>query len=198
MLITLAVEDILSRAVARRLVKEYLPLAYVTQEFIAGGSIESRILGLNQRAIYVGPVVALADLDRPMSCPATLVRQYTGGVTISQKMLIRVAVIEIESWILADRGGIAGWLRISTGTVPRDPEGLIDPKRSLVQLANRSRTRLLKEAIAPRNVVGTNRTGPGYNEVVSEFVTRDWDPETARLNAPSLHRAIVRIAELGA
>ncbi len=198
MQITVAVEDILSRAVARRLVKEYLPLANIFGEFVAGGSIESRIPGLNQRAFHVGPVLALADLDRPMSCPAALVGQYSGGLAISPRMLIRVAVLEVESWILADRAGIAGWLGISANAVSRNPESLIDPKRSLVELANRSRNRLLKEAIAPRNVIGTNRTGPGYNETVGDFVTRLWNPEVARGNALSLDRAILRIAELAA
>ena len=198
MQITLAVEDILSRAVGRRLAKEYLPLANIYEEFVAGGSIASRIPGLNQRAFHVGPVVAFADLDRPLSCPAALVSQYSGGLTISPRMLIRVAVLEIESWILADRAGISGWLGIPANTVSRNPESLSDPKRSLVQLANRSSNRLLKEAIAPRNAQGTNRTGPGYNETMGEFVTQYWKPEAARLNAPSLDRAITRIAELSA
>lgn len=196
MQITLAVEDTLSRAVARRLVYEYLPLAHIFEEFVAGGSVENRIPGLNQRALYVGPVLALADLDSPMSCPAALVGQYSSGLTISPRMLIRVAVLEIESWIMADRAGTAGWLGIATSTVSRNPESLNDPKRSLVQLASRSRKRLLKEAIAPRNVLGTNRTGPGYNETISEFVALHWNPEAARRNSPSLDRAIVRIAEL--
>lgn len=197
MQITLAVEDNLSRAVARRLVREYLPLAKISGEFVAGGSIGSRIPGLNQRALHVGPVLALADLDRPMDCPAALVGQYSRGLTVSPRMLIRVAVLEVESWILADRTGIAGWMGISANAIARNPENLIDPKRSLVELANRSRNRLLKEAIAPRNVLGTNRTGPGYNETVSEFVSQFWNPEAARRNAPSLDRAISRIAEMG-
>ena len=196
MQITLAVEDTPSRAVARRLIDEYLPLAEIFEEFVAGGSIESRIRGLNQRAFYVGPVLALADLDRPMNCPAALIGQYCSGLTIAPNMLIRVAVLEIEAWIMADRAGIAGWLGVAASTVSRNPESLDDPKRSLVQLATRSRNRHLREAIAPRNVLGTNRTGPGYNDTIGEFVTYLWNPGVARLNAPSLDRAIARIVEL--
>ena len=198
MQITLAVEDILSRAVARRLVDEYLPMAHIFEEFVTGGSIESRIPGLNQRAIYIGPVLAIADLDRPRSCPADLVDQFRKGLALAPAMLIRVAVLEIESWILADRSAIARWLGVAANIVSRDPELLGDPKRSLVQLASRSSKRYLREAIAPPTVLGTSRTGPGYNDALEEFVTQRWNPEAARRNSPSLDRAITRITELAA
>ena len=165
---------------------------------MAGGSIESRIHGLNQRALYIGPVLALADLDRPMSCPVALVEQYVRGLRIAPNMLIRIAVLEIESWILADREGIAEWLAVPSNIVSRAPEELNDPKRSMVQLASRSAHRCLREAIAPLSVLGTSRTGPGYNEMVSEFVALQWNPEAARYNSPSLDRAITRIGELAA
>ena len=196
--ITLVVEDDLSGVVAERLVDEYLSAAQVLELFVAGGSIRGRIQGLNQRARFNGPVLALADLDRPLSCPAALVRELTGGLVLHPNMLIRVAVVEVESWVMADREGIAGWLRIAANAVPRNPESLADPKRTLVQLAGSSRTRSLREAIAPLRVLGTHRTGPNYNEAVGEFVTQLWDPESARRNAPSLDRAITRIAELSA
>ena len=127
-----------------------------------------------------------------------MVSQYSNGLTIAPYLLIRVAVLEIESWIMADRAGIAGWLGVAAGNVYRNPETLVDPKRSLVQLASRSRNRYLREAIAPRNILGTSRTGPDYNETVEEFVNQLWDPEAARRNSPSLDRAITRIAELAA
>ena len=183
-------------AVARRLIDEYLPFAEIFEEFLAGGSIQSRIPGLNQRALYIGPVLALADLDRPMSCPAILVGQYCSGLTMAPNMLIRVAVLEIEAWIMADRTGIAGWLGVAASTVPRNPELLTDPKRTLVQLASRSRNRGLRESIAPARVTGTHRAGPNYNETIGEFVNQQWNPEVARQNAPSLDRAVTRISEL--
>ena len=182
--------------VAKRLVDEYLSVAEIPEVFVAGGSIKSRIPGLNQRARFNGPVLAFADLDRPLSCPAALVQELVGGLTVEPNFLVRVAVLEIDSWILADRVAVARWLGVSVDIISRDPESLDDPKRSLVQLASRSRNRRLREGIGPVRVLGTNRTGPNYNETVSEFVTQHWNPETARLNAPSLDRAIVRIAEL--
>lgn len=182
--------------VAGRLVDEYTSGFQVLDLFVAGGSIRGRIPGLNQRARFNGPVLALTDLDRPLSCPSELVQEMTSGLTVEPNLLIRVAVLEIESWILADREAIARWLGISVRSVSRDPESLEDPKRALVHLASRSPYRRLREGIGPIRVLGTNRTGPNYNGAVGEFVTQRWDPEVARRNAPSLDKAIVRIAEL--
>ena len=135
-------------------------------------------------------------LDKPEDCAANRVGSLVGRLTIAPQLLIRIAVTEIESWILADRRGISGWLGIAANIVPVNSESLHDPKRTMVELASRSRSRAVREAIAPGAVRGTGRTGPGYNNVLGEFVTQHWNPETARLNAPSLDRAIVRIAEL--
>ena len=198
MLLSLAVEDILSESVARRLIHKYAPRAEITNVIGLDGidSVKRRIPKLNQIAKYQGPVLVLADLDRPLGCPVNLVREMITGLAVSPKLLIRVVVLEIESWIMADRMGIGRWLGIAENVVSRSPERLDDPKRSLVQLARRSRNRGLREAIAPSHVLGTSRTGPDYNEIVGEFVTQRWNPDAARRYAPSLDRAIIRISEL--
>ena len=144
------------------------------------------------------PVLAFADLDRPQSCAPTLVRELSNGLTIAPDMLIRIAVMEIEAWIMADREGFAKWLSIAASIVSRDPESLNDPKRTLVQLASRSRKRALRQGIAPAHVLGTHRTGPDYNDLLDEFVTQHWNPDAARGHAPSLARAIARINQLAA
>ena len=200
-MITLAVEDTLSETVATRLIIDYLPGVAVRE--VVGrqgiGYIRQRMRDLNRIALYENPVLVVADLDRSQDCAANRVVRLRGGLTTSShNLLIRIAVLEIESWIMSDREGISRWLRVAANTVPRNPETLADPKRTLVQLASRSQNRGLREAIAPTRVGGTHRTGPNYNETVGEFVTNHWNPEAARRNAPSLDRAITRIAELSA
>lgn len=198
MLITVVVEDELSEAVAGRLIGDYIPQGIILEA--AGlngiGSVKAKIPGMNQRAYYVGPVFVIADLDNPEKCPLSLVQELIFGLEVAPAMLLRIAVPEIESWILADCEGIAQWLEIAASVVPRYPESVQDPKRTLVQLAARSHNRALREAIAPFRVLGTNRTGPNYNEAVGEFVAQRWNPEAARRSAPSLDRAITRIAGL--
>ena len=198
-MITLAVEDTLSETVVTRLVSDYLPGVGVRE--VVGrqgiGYIRRRMRDLNQIALYQNPVLVVVDLDRPQDCAASRVVRMSGGLTATApNLLIRIAVLEIESWIMADREGIAGWLKIATTAVTRNPESLTDPKRTLVQLATHSRNRGLREAISPAQGSGTHRTGLGYNEAMSEFVNQIWDPEAARHVAPSLERAITRITEL--
>ena len=196
--ITLAIEDAVSEAVANRLVSDYLPGAAVSESMgnQGIGFIRRRMRDLNQIALYQNPVLVLADLDRPQDCAANRVMQLRGRLAISSNLLIRIAVLEIESWLLSDREGIAKWMNVPANAVPRSVETLQDPKRELRQLAERCRDRRLREGIAPRDVRGTHRTGQGYNDLLGEFATQHWNPEAARLNAPSLDRAIVRIAEL--
>ena len=196
MLITLAAEDNLSVAVARRLVGEYAPAAEIKDVFVAGGSVKRLIPGLNERARYIGPVLVLADLDKPLSCAPALVRELSEGLTVSPGMMIRIAVIEIESWIMADREGFAKWLSIPVSVVSRDPESLDDPKRALVNIARRSRKRGLREAIAPARVIGTHWTGRDYSDTLGEFVAHLWDPDVARRYSGSLERAVFRVAGL--
>lgn len=123
MRVSLAVEDVLSESVARRLVHRYVPEAEITNVIGLNGidSVKRRIPKLNQIARYQGSVLALADLDKPLECPANLVQEITKGLVVSPRLLIRVAVLEIESWILADRDAIARWLGVALSTVSRNP-----------------------------------------------------------------------------
>ena len=198
MLITLGVEDDLSEAVARRLISQYAPDLAVadTVGFQGKVRLRQRLRDLNNIARNQWPVLVITDLDRPRSCPPALLQEWRQEQSLASALLIRVAVLEIEAWLLADRIGAARWLAIAGNLIPLDPESILDPKRALIELANRSRNRELRSAIVPRRGIGTDRTGPGYNGAVGEFASHRWNPEAARSNAPSLDRAIIRIGEL--
>ncbi len=163
-----------------------------------GLGLRRRMRDFNQIALYQNPVLVLADLDSLEDCAVNRVTALTGRISLSPNLLVRIAVLEVEAWILADRSSIANWLGIATTKVPQSVETLIDPKRALVELAGRSRSRGLRESIAPQSVRGSSRTGPRYNGALGEFVIQHWNPEVARRNSPSLDRAIMRIAELAA
>lgn len=200
MLVTVATEDVLSASVATRLMARYAPQSEVTQVLVLDGinNIKARMQDLVQIAGREDLVLVLADMDHPDGCPLYRVSELSGGFTLPRNLLIRIVMPEIESWIMADRTGIAQWLNIPPNIVPRTPESLNDPKRTLVQLASRSRNRTLRQRIAPAHVLGTHRTGAGYNILLREFVTQHWNPDAARNHAPSLARAITRIAQLAA
>ena len=199
MQITLAVEDLLSESVAYRLLHDYAPNLQPTRtEGLTGyGQLKARFTSFNMIAHYREPVLLITDLDNPQSCPPALIQEWRRSLPAEPNLLFRVAVVEIESWLIADRPGISQWLSIADGHVPTLPESLSRPKESLVGLARRSRKRALRDAIAPKPG-STSEVGPGYNDVVGDFALNDWNPEAASSLSLSLRRTITRIAELSA
>lgn len=159
--------------------------------------VQGRIRALNEAA-SLAPHLALVDLmdvrPRP-DCPASLVRAWLPNR--HPNMLFRVVVRELESWLLADREGIADLLHVPLTRVPRLPEEEPDPKRALVNLARRSRSRRLREALVPR-AGSTAQVGPDYNPLLEQFILHGWNPTTARAVAPSLDRCLTRLEELRA
>ena len=66
-----------------------------------------------------------------------------------------------------------------------------DPKSSLMVLARRSRSRAVREGLAP--VAGDRRSvGAEYALMIGEFARDRWSPQRAADRAPSLRRTIDR------
>ena len=198
MFIALGVEDPLSEAVAARLVELYAEGARITRTvgLMGKDDLRKRLPSLNAISFYEGPALVLTDLDSRQRCPAELVESWTQGIRRAPNLVVRVAVLEVEAWIIADRVNFARWLGISESVMPRAPEQVDDPKRALVQLASRSRNRNLRDGLVRDLGNGLLRPGPDYNPELRDFVNRRWDPEAARLAAPSLSRAIRRVSDL--
>ena len=198
MFITLGVEDALSEAVAARLVEQYAGEARIARTIGLRGNqdLRRRLPSLNAIAFFEGPALVLTDLDRPGSCPAELVSDWTRAITPAPNLLVRVAVLEIEAWLIADRANLARWLGIAESVMPRAPEEVDDPKGVLVQLARRIRNRTLRDRLVQDRGNGLFLPGPNYNIEMRDFVTNHWNPEAARQAAPSLSRAIRRVANL--
>ncbi len=196
-MVAIAVEDIVSQAVAQRLISEYAPGLECTQVYgLSGfGELKRKMPTFDKIAQYREPIMVLTDLDDLQLCLAQFRSEWCHSLQMPPDFMFRVAVAEIEAWLLADRGRIAGWLGISESLIPRLPETIPQPKECLVELARRSRYRRLREALVPQPG-STRATGPGYNDRVSDFATVNWNPSAARTIAPSLDRAIVRIGEL--
>lgn len=190
--IVVAVEDELSGVVMRRLI------ASSGRDFAIDRLINTRgnsqlKAGMRKfkSASHGLPHVILTDLDR-YTCPPALLEHWR-AVHLPPQLLFRIAVREVESWLLADREGIAEFLHVAVAKVPRNPEAELDPKRSLINLARRSRKRRLAEELVPS--FGSSATiGPLYNTRLSEFVNSTWDIDRAKVLADSLSRTIGRLA----
>jgi hypothetical protein len=98
----------------------------------------------------------------------------------------------LESWLLAHHKALARFLNVSVDLIPRDPDGEEHPKRTLVNLARRSRTRSIREDLIPEagssGVVGKN-----YTARLTEFIRDPWEPLVAQDRSPSLRRALAAL-----
>ena len=186
MFINAAVEGIVDEAVVKRLI------AFVggTPGRIFGKSgksqLQKKIEGYNNAARRF-PWVVLVDLDHDEECAPLLRGEWLPQP--ASKMCFRIAVHEVEAWLLADRKGIARFLGVSQSVVPRDPEAIDNPKRAMVDLAKRSRRSAIQEDMAPREGSG-REVGPAYSSRMIEFVRKAWSPEAAMEASDSLRRCV--------
>jgi hypothetical protein len=184
--VTIAVEGDIDAAVARRLLSD----AGFSIGAIYGRSGKSRLdrsLDGYNRAARRAAWLVVRDLDHDATCAPELVSRLLPNA--AAYMHFRVAVRQIEAWLLADRAKMAEWLQLPMDVVPSNPETLRDAKATLVQLARRSRNRLLREELTP--AAGTHaEVGPGYTGRMIEFASLRWRPQVAALGSPSLARCM--------
>lgn len=179
-------------AVMKRIIAESGRPLEVTRAWVERGFGNiKRSVQKYKNASNVIPHVVLTDLDRG-ACPAAL-RAEWGVVDLSPSMLFRVAVRETESWLLGDRQGFADFAAVALNKVPRDPEGLENPKQTLIKLVRSSRKRRLIDELVPAHGSSVS-IGPLYNEKLGAFVMRSWDIDAASDVCPSLRRMRDRVA----
>ncbi len=140
------------------------------------------------------PVIMLTDLDSN-ACASSIQAQWLGTLHKPDNLLFRVAVREVEAWLLADKEGFSGYANIPLNKLPDAPESLPDPKQTLLNLVTRySPSALKKELVA--NHGGGPVQGIGYNDLLRQFVFHNWSISRANSRSTSLARAKHRITEL--
>jgi len=154
------------------------------------GQIKKRAASLLQMARSEIYTLVLTDLDRT-ECAPTLIRKWFAiapaqPIELPRQLSFRVAVREVEAWLLADRDALARFLRISVDNFSRTPDDLDDPKQELLNIIRRKGRRSLRRDMLPS---GTAHVGARYNRRLCEYVVDKWKPERAALNSPSLQRA---------
>lgn len=152
-----------------------------------------RNLGGYNNAAKHNPWLVLRDLDHDAECAPLLVKNLLPSP--SRYMRFRVAVREVECWLMADVEEFADYMGISKTILPDNPESLDDPKAFVVNAAMKSKKRRIREDVAPRPESGA-RVGPGYVSAISEFAQKHWRPEKAVEKSDSLKRCMERLREL--
>src|SRR6266480_1039793 len=191
----LVTEDLPSEALAHRLLAHIDPDANFNSIGRRGvGYVQSKLRSLNQAAAGMR-IVAIADRDSVQKCPIEMMRAWLGGADRHPNLVVRMAEMETEPWVMADREGISSFLDIPLNRVPQFPDTLVDPKQELVNIARLSRGKSIREQMCPA-AGAQNVVGPAYNSVVEHFIRSAWRPTRALVNSPSLRRAELRIREL--
>lgn len=185
--VQVAVEGRLDEAVVRRLLLACDARPGLVRGKRGRGYVLTRFRGYNESARYGRLWFVLVDLDRSPDCAPELVADALPEP--AEGMCFRVAVREVEAWLLADRAGFAKWAGVRTSLIPDDVEAIARPKERLVDIVRESSRRERREALVPHPDSG-RVAGPAYTSVLTEFVATDWDIEAAARAAPSLARAI--------
>ena len=105
------------------------------------GWLDKNLNGYNRAAHRVRWVV-LRDFDLDAACVPELLERLLPNP--GPQMRFRIAVHEVEAWLLADRERAAKFLAVPLSKIPVDPETLAHPKMEMVSLARFSRNRLIR------------------------------------------------------
>ena len=155
------------------------------------GYLRKTISGWNNAA-KGRPFIVLTDLDRYV-CPNALIEDWLGRPP-HPNLLFRIAVHEVEAWLLADRLNISRFLQVSEKFVPLNADDLVDPKGTLVSVARRSRSGSIRGRLAPKRG-STAKQGQDYNGCLGEFVRTSWNVGAAASGSASLRRTIDRLVK---
>jgi hypothetical protein len=194
--VNIAVEDDLSETVLRKILGQFESQLSIIQCIKKNGSgfLKSRAAKFNTAAQSI-PFIVLTDLDQKQ-CPVLLIEEWLGATERHRNFLLRIAVHEIESWVMADRSALADFLHISDDNFLQNPDEIADPKEFLLNVVRKKcRNRRLKEALLP--LPGSTATqGRSYNLVLSDFIRHHWRTNYATESSPSLKRATAAINQL--
>jgi len=188
---TCAVEGKTDAAVLRRLVSEAGAELGDIYEGKGRSWVLKRLPGYNAAAQHQ-PWIALIDLDSDNCAPSLKKVSLPEPAPL---MCFRVAVREIEAWLLADREALAQFFAVDLTKIDLNPDRLHDPKEALVSLARYSRKAAIRREMVPAPGV-KGRIGPGYTSRLIDFIQGPWRPEIAAESSDSLRRCRLRLREL--
>lgn len=150
-IVSAAVEGPTDEAVIRRLLKLVGAAPGSMYGKCGKDHLCRRIQGYNNAA-RIAPWFVLVDLNSDVTCAPPLRESWLPEV--SRYMCFRIAIREVESWLLADCDRISSFLSVSPARIPRDPESVTDPKMTMLDLARHSKRRAVREDMVPRQDSG--------------------------------------------
>ena len=184
--VSAAVEGVVDEAVVRKLIAHAGGQTGNVYGKNGKHELRQKIDGYNNAARYA-PWVVLVDLDHDADCAPPLRDEWLPDP--APNLCFRIAVREVEAWLMADPRTLARYLSVGPGKIVAEPEKLDRPKDTMVDLARRSRQMEIRKDMVPREKSG-RRVGPAYASRLIEYVQQHWQPEVAAVRSESLQRAI--------
>jgi len=165
---------------------------FISNSYSEGGFgyIKKNIAGFNEAARGC-PFFVLTDLDY-LECAPSLIGDWIKQ-PIHANLIFRIAVHEVEAWVLADIEGFSKYTGISRANFKNNPEEILDPKAELLRLIKRCRNRKIREDILPKDEYAT--IGPNYNGRLGEFIIHHWSISRAMKRSDSLKRAMQNLLD---
>jgi hypothetical protein len=136
-------------------------------------------------------MLVLTDLDRA-NCLIEFRDQWLSSAPPAN-LLFRIAVREVESWVLADHVAMRSLIG-AKGVLPVAPDELADPKQSLLKLAKSAPKQIREDLL--KTIDGSLAQGLGYNARLTAWVKSEWSPQRAAERSPSLARTRLRLNEV--
>lgn len=194
--VDLLVEGDLDERVLRRIIEfSGSKLLVGTVRGKRGKSSVMNLLPKYVAASRFGPVqLALIDLDADAPCAAALVQRQTVDIDRT-RFAFRVAVREVEAWIMASRSSFADFVGVPVSRIPENVDDITDPKAFLVNVCRTNRKPTLRRQIVPRPQA-TVAVGPAYNLVLATYVSEEWSPAEAVNHSESLRRCVQAVRTL--
>lgn len=198
MIVNLVAEGLMEKAVAERLLPfcgHELGKVYGERGCIF---IQKKATVFRWLVTETTGVLVLTDFrDTGMECIPAALQEYLFNKLKEppRTYVFRFAVNEIESWLLADRDGLAQYLNTDISRIPLQPEFEVYPKQTIVNLARKSKKRLIREGVAPPQG-HLSSVGPEYVPLMRRFISDFWNIEKAVCLAPSLKRCVLRLQKM--
>lgn len=191
-LVNILVEGRTDEPVAKRLLN-HLGLEVGTVYGRRGKSHLLQRLPNYNKAAHFAPWFVVVDLDTDAQCPAQATGQWLPDP--AKGMRLRVAVRAIEAWLMADRESMARFLAVAPSRIRHNIDLDPNPKETLINIAQTSRNRSIREDLVPRQASGA-KVGPLYVPRLTEFAEKHWRPDIAANESESLRRCILALSTL--
>jgi hypothetical protein len=140
------------------------------------------------------PRLVLRDLDHDAPCAGALVARLLAER--ADKLCLRIAIREIESWLMADIDAFVDAIPVRRSDIPRNTDHIADPKRLILDAVRRNGGKTLQRRLLSRDAYQAFE-GPEYTTFMQQFAMTHWSAGRAigGGRSASLTRSAARIEQ---